>query len=182
MDRIIQADLYRNEGLTGTRGLLKALWYPGFRFLYILRKLAKTKRYSPSWVFYQWLRYRYSFKYGFQISSTVPIGEGLYIPHPGMIVINGHARIGKNCNIGHCVTIGQTNRGPRKGCPTIGDRVWIGAGSVLVGKITIGSDVLIAPNSYVNMDIPPKSLVMGNPCRIIPKENPCEGYINYLLD
>jgi serine O-acetyltransferase len=99
-----------------------------------------------------------------------------------MIVINGHARIGKNCNIGHCVTIGQTNRGPRKGCPTIGDRVWIGAGSVLVGKITIGSDVLIAPNSYINMDIPPKSLVIGNPCRIIPKENPCEGYINYVLE
>jgi serine O-acetyltransferase len=39
------------------------------------------------------------------------------------------------------------------GCPTINDNVWIGTNSVIVGKITIGTDVLIAPNSFVNFVI-----------------------------
>lgn len=87
--------------------------------------------------------------------------------------------IGKNCNISPNVVIGQTNKGKRKGAPQIGDEVWIGTGAVIVGKITIGNNVLIAPNSYVNFDIPSNSLVLGNPATIIPKDKSItEGYIN----
>lgn len=78
------------------------------------------------------------------------------------------------------MTIGQENRGFRKGCPTIGNRVWIGINSTIVGNITIGDDVLIAPNSFVNFDVPPHSIVLGNPGSIIHKENATEGYINNL--
>ena len=92
------------------------------------------------------------------------------------------AVIGKNCNIAHGVTIGQANRGKLKGYPTIGDNVWIGTGSVIVGNINIGPNVLIAPNSFVNVDVPKNSLVIGNPCKVINKENPCEGYINFTLE
>jgi serine O-acetyltransferase len=123
----------------------------------------------------------YSYKYGFQITTSTEIGEGLYIGHFGTIVINFRAKIGKNCNIAHNVTIGQANRGKLKGCPTIGDNVWIGTGSVIVGNIKVGSNVLIAPNSFVNVDIPDNSIALGNPCKIVSKENPCEGYINYIL-
>ena len=70
------------------------------------------------------------------------------------------------------------NRGKRKGTPKIGNRVWIGTGSVIVGKITIGDDVLIAPNAYVNCDVPSHSVVLGNPCIIRHKENATENYIN----
>lgn len=83
----------------------------------------------------------------------------------------------KNCNIAQNVTIGMENRGKRKGCPTIGDKVRIGAGAVVVGKITIGDDVLIAPNSFVNCDVPSHSIVLGNPCKIVYRENATEGYI-----
>jgi len=69
-----------------------------------------------------------------------------------------------------------------KGNPTIGNKVWIGAGAVIVGKINIGSNVLIAPNAFVNVDVPDNSLVIGNPCKIFPKENPCEGYLNFILE
>lgn len=51
----------------------------------------------------------------------------------------------ENCNIHKGVTIGQENRGKRKGTPVIGDEVWIGINATIVGKISIGSDVLIAP-------------------------------------
>lgn len=75
------------------------------------------------------------------------------------------------------VTIGKTNRGNRQGVPIIGNDVWIGTNAVLVGKIKIGNDVLIAPNSYVNIDIPDHSIVIGNPCKIINQMNATEGYI-----
>lgn len=113
-----------------------------------------------------------------QIPEETKIGEGLYLGHYGPVVINPKAVLGKNINIGVGVTIGQENRGKRTGAPTIGDNVWIGTNAVVVGKITIGSDVLVAPNSYVNFDVPDHSIVIGNPARIIPRENATLGYIN----
>jgi serine O-acetyltransferase len=182
MNRVIRADLYRHEGLSGTKGFIQGLRKPGFLYLYLLRKASNSKKYSPKWFFFTFLQSRYGYKYGFQIPSITEIGEGFYIGHFGTIVINGKAKIGKNCNITHSVTIGQANRGKLKGFPTIGDYVWIGTGSVIVGNINIGSNVLIAPNSFVNVDVPSNSLVLGNPCKIVFKEKPCEGYINYVLD
>ena len=49
----------------------------------------------------------------------------------------------------------------------------------IVGNITIGDDVLIAPNAYVNFDVPSHSVVVGNPGKIISRENATEGYITY---
>lgn len=182
MDNIIKADLYRYGGLSGFKGFLKGLAFPGFRFTYFFRKTASCTRYSPAWIFYSLLKRHYMYKYGFQIEATTKIGEGFFIGHFGTIIINEKAVIGKNCNLSPNVTIGQTNRGKRRGCPTIGDRVWIGSGAVVVGKITIGSNVLIAPNAYVNVDVPSNSLVMGNPCQIISKEDACENYVAFTLD
>ena len=98
--------------------------------------------------------------------------------HNGRIIINSKATIGKNCNIATGVTIGQENRGRREGAPVIGDSVWIGTNAVIVGNITIGKDVLIAPLSYVNFDVPDHSIVIGNPGKIIPKDNATMNYIN----
>lgn len=113
-----------------------------------------------------------------EISTSTEIGPGFYIGHPFCITINPKAILGKNINIHKGVTIGQANRGTRKGVPTIGNEVWIGINSTIVGNITIGDDVLIAPNSYVNCDIPSHSVVLGNPCIIKSRQNATEGYIN----
>lgn len=103
---------------------------------------------------------------------------GLYLGHPYCITINPKVIIGKNCNIHKGVTIGQENRGGRKGTPIIGNEVWIGVNATIVGAIHIGDDVLIAPNTYVNCDIPDHSIVFGNPCIIKPRQCATEGYIN----
>lgn len=123
----------------------------------------------------------FCFLYKVEIAWNTKIGPGLYIGHPYCITINPKAVIGKNCNIHRGVLIGQENRGRRKGTPVIGDCVWIGINSTLVGKITIGDDVLIAPNSYVNCDIPSHSVVFGNPCIIKHRENATENYINHRI-
>ena len=106
------------------------------------------------------------------------IGAGLYIGHPYAITINADSIIGSNVNIHKGVTIGQENRGKRAGSPVIGNDVWIGINSTIVGNITIGDDVLIAPNSFVNVDIPCHSIVLGNPCIIKSCKYATEKYIS----
>lgn len=116
--------------------------------------------------------------YHLEMVCGTKIGGGLYIGHPYGITINPKAVIGCNCNLHKGVTIGQENRGVRAGAPLIGNDVWIGVNATVVGKITIGDDVLIAPNSYVNCDIPAHSVVLGNPCIIKHRDHATEGYIN----
>lgn len=113
-----------------------------------------------------------------EMSIESCIGEGLYLGHACCININPNTVIGRNCNIHKGVTIGQENRGERKGAPVVGDEVWIGINATIVGHIYIGNDVLIAPNSYVNCDIPAHSIVFGNPCIIKPSSHATESYIN----
>ena len=43
--------------------------------------------------------------------------------------------------------------------------------------MNIGSDVLIAPNTFVNFDVPDHSIVIGNPATIHYRENATEGHI-----
>jgi len=175
----IQSDLYRYTGRYSTRLLLRhVVMNPGFRFTFFMRKLAACSKWSPLRPAYKLLLRRYTFKYGIQIEARTPIGDGLCIRHFGTIVVNPRTRIGKNCNIHQGVTIGQTNRGKKVGVPVIGDCVWMGANAVIVGGITIGNNVLIAPNSYVNFDVPDNSVVMGNPATMMARENATEGYIN----
>lgn len=115
---------------------------------------------------------------GLEIGLENEIGGGLYLGHVYNITINPAVKIGSNCNLHKGLVIGQENRGSRKGVPTIGNSVWIGINAAIVGNITVGDDVLIAPNSYVNRDIPSHSIVFGNPCVIKPCENATECYVH----
>lgn len=141
------------------------------------RKCQETM-FFPLKMLYKILFKIYKKFYLIDMSVNCQIDGGLYFGHPYCISINSKAVIGKNVNIHKGVTIGQENRGIRKGTPTIGNNVWIGINSTIVGKITIGDDVLIAPNAFVNTDIPSHSIVIGNPCIIKSCENATKDYIN----
>ena len=112
------------------------------------------------------------------IPSEVNIGPGLYLGHLGRIIIHPDAVLGFNVNLSTGITIGQINRGSKKGTPVIGNQVWIGTNAVIVGNITIGDDVMIAPGAYVTTDVPAHSIVIGNPAVIRHRDNATEGYIN----
>lgn len=112
-----------------------------------------------------------------ELPAGLRAGGGLLFGHSYCITINPDTVIGSHVNIHKGVTIGIENRGKRKGVPTIGDRVWIGVNVTIVGNIKIGNDVLIAPNSFVNCDIPDHSVVFGNPCIVKYRENATEGYL-----
>lgn len=176
---IIQKDFYRESGkwLSGFE-IWKKCINPNLHFIYILRMAQKYQKIIVLKIFWRIVLRHYQIKYGFQIYPETQIGEGFYLGHWGSLVINPDTVIGKNCNIAQGVTIGQQNRGKNEGTPVIGDEVWVGANAVIVGAVTIGNNVLIVPNSYINFDVPPNSVVLGNPAKIIPTENATEGYIN----
>lgn len=116
-------------------------------------------------------------KEGFIVPRETMVGPGFMVYHNGNITISKDAILGKHINIGGGVLIGNEFRGKRRGAPTIGDYVWISNNVAIVGNIIIGNDVLFAPNSYCNFDVPDHSIVIGNPGKIIHKENAVSGYI-----
>lgn len=179
---IIQKDFYRESGQWLSRfQIWKKCINPNLHFIYILRKAQQHRNNPVSRIFWRFILRHYQIKYGFQIYPETQIGEGFYLGHWGSLVINPKAKIGINCNIAQGVTIGQQNRGKNAGFPIIGNEVWIGTNAVIVGGITIGNNVLIAPNSYVNFDVPSHSVVMGNPGTIYPNQNATDGYINHKI-
>ncbi len=118
--------------------------------------------------------------YGIQIPHTTKIGKGFYIGHYGDIVVNGSVTIGDNVNISQGVTIGQANRGAKKGVATIGNKVYIGPGVKIVGKITIGNNVAIGANAVVTKDVPDDACIAGIPAKIISMDG-SEGYVNNVV-
>lgn len=111
--------------------------------------------------------------------NLLEIGSGTYI---GMnSIINGYAaklKIGSNVSIAQNVNI-MADSGPNaspamqlvfpieKKPVTIGDHVWIGAGSIIMPGVTLGSYCVVAANSYVNKSFDAFTIVGGNPAKII---------------
>lgn len=106
---------------------------------------------------------------GICVPNKTKIGAGLYFPRFGAIILS-HGPIGENCTIEQNVTLGIAGRGEERGRPSIGNRVFIGAGAMIVGKITIGDDAYIFPGSVVTRTVPPRAVVMGYPARVVSGE------------
>ena len=127
-------------------------------------------------LFYEYKLFRLCRKYGIELKTNTRVGKGFVLIHPYNITVSPQAEIGDNVTILKGATIGISG-GKFPGAPKIGNRVYIGLNSTIVGGITVGSDVLIAPNAFVNINIPSHSVVLGNPCRIIHKENASAEYM-----
>ena len=144
--------------------------------MYLKRKLELSRVRSLKFIILKILIRHYTYKYGFQIGGK--IGGGFYIGHFGTIITSDDAIIGSNCNISPGVTIGVTRRGTKSGAPVLGNEVWIGTGAIIVGKIQIGNNVLIAPGAFVNFDVPDNSIVIGNPGMVKQSVDATSFYIN----
>lgn len=116
-------------------------------------------------LFCEYKLFRVCRKYGIEIKTKTKIEPGFVMIHPYNITISPFAVIGKNVNIYKGATIGLSNR-KRSGAPRIGDSVQIGINSTVLGGIKVGNDVLIAPNTLVNQDIPDHSILLVTPVEL----------------
>jgi len=174
IDTKLYQDLYRFNGRRGWRALVStALRKVNFRYM-VYYRWYQSGRLRPV---ARLLLHRICRTTLNDIGWKATIGGGFVIVHAGGIAINNETVIGDNCTVYHGATIGMEFRGPRRGNPTIGNRVWIGANATVVGNITVGDDVLIAPSAFVNFNVPSHSIVLGNPARIIARDNATQGYI-----
>lgn len=119
-------------------------------------------------------------KYGSWIGANAFFASPPIFPHKfyGIFISNG-AKIGENCTIFQQVTIGSNNLidSPRRGCPIIGDNVYIGCGAKIIGNVTIGNNVRIGANTVVVNDVPDNMVVVSQECKYISKTNMCNDFI-----
>lgn len=107
--------------------------------------------------------------YGIEIYASAKIGRRFLVGHQSGIVVHEWADIGDDCVVRQGVTMGIALGkawAPGRG-PVLGDRVDIGAGAILVGNLTIGDDVRIAPNAVVMTDVPANASVIASPGKIL---------------
>ena len=149
---------------------LKFFLFPStYSYIYFLRLTEyNTNKKGLFFAFKRKIYNRFLKIHGLLLGLSIPINvcdEGLYIPHRGSIVINGSARIGKNCCIQNNVNIGAN--GINK-IPKIGNNVYIGPGAVIFGGITIADNSWIGANAVVNKSIEnANSVVVGVPAKFI---------------
>lgn len=93
------------------------------------------------------------------------LGKGVLILHLGPIIINGHSRVGENCTLQPGVILGQKDT--KENVPRVGNNAYFGPGCKVIGKVNIGNNVSIAPNSVVIKDLPDNCVVSGVPAKII---------------
>ena len=94
------------------------------------------------------------------------IGGGWVLMHGFGVVLNGGAKIGKNCTMYQGVTVGTIDM---KTFPTIGDDVFIGAGAKILGNVRVGNHVKIGAGAVVVNDIPDNSTVVGPKAKVLSK-------------
>lgn len=179
---LVLSDLFRITGKVRFPVFLRAVLFgEAYKYTFWMRTCRFTRsRLLLTGLVYPLARFmlrRQVYKLGISISPFTEIGCGFYIGHFGGIVVNEDSVIGNNCNISHGVTLGRANRGKHRGCPTIGNNVYIGPGAKIVGAVTIGNDVAIGANCVVTNDIPDRSVVVGIPGRVISQKG-SSGYIN----
>jgi serine O-acetyltransferase len=108
---------------------------------------------------------------GVEIHPGARIGRRFFIDHGTGVVIGETAEIGDDCVLFHNVTLGGTGKHAGKRHPTLGDRVFVGTGAILLGPIRVGDDARIGANAFVHMrDVPPRTTVVGVPARIVKQD------------
>ncbi len=101
------------------------------------------------------------------IHPGATIGRRFFIDHGAGVVIGETAEVGDDVTLYHGVTLGGTSWNKGKRHPTLADGVVVGAGAKILGPITVGERVRVGANSVVVKDVPADRTVVGVPGRIV---------------
>jgi serine O-acetyltransferase len=140
--------------------------YPGFHAV-IIHRIAHRLWRSRMYFLGRLASHIGRFLTGIEIHPGAKIGRAFFIDHGMGVVIGETAEVGDNVTLYHGVTLGGTTWQKGKRHPTIGSNVVIGAGAKVLGPVHIGANTRIGANSVVLNDIPPNSIVVGIPGKVV---------------
>lgn len=173
----LKADTHRQYGRFDRRSiLLGVLTKRTFRVVFTLRicqAAARSGLFIRLWLpFFKVLHKITTHHAAMDLSWQTDIGPGFALTHGWGLVVNAGTKIGKNVTLFHGVTLGQRDRISKSGervtlYPTLEDEVWVGPNAIIVGGVTIGRGSRIAGGAFVTEDVPPYSIVVGNPANIV---------------
>jgi serine O-acetyltransferase len=139
--------------------------YPGLHALWLHRithALWRRRWYFPA----RFISHVNRFLSGVEIHPGAQIGRRFFIDHGSGVVIGETTEIGDDVLIYQGVILGGVSLEKKKRHPTIGSHVMIGAGTIVLGPITIGEGARIGAASLVVNDVPPHAIAVGVPARI----------------
>jgi len=145
------------------------LCYPGFHALFFYR-LSHWLWEQKLYLLGRFVSHLGRFFTGIEIHPRAKIGPGFFIDHGMGVVIGETSEIGENVTLYHGVTLGGTSWKKEKRHPTIGKNVVIGVGAKILGPFKIGDNSRIGAGSVVVKEVPPNSVVVGVPGKVIFKD------------
>lgn len=142
-------------------------------FNFLLRKCQENSIFSIIW---KPLFSIYTNYLGCDIKYNTKIGKNFTIYHGARgSVINPTSIIGNNVSLRQCTTIGAKGFDGSELSPVIEDNVTIGPNVCIIGNVRIGKNAVIGAGAVVVKDVPPYSVVIGNPARILRTTSDTEG-------
>ncbi|MCD6539356.1 MAG: serine O-acetyltransferase [Candidatus Omnitrophica bacterium] len=161
---------FREDPAARTTGEV-ILCYPGLQAIWMHRVSHWFWRRGFK-TFARFLSHISRFLTGIEIHPAAKIGRRFFIDHGAGVVIGETTEIGDDVLIYQGVVLGGTSQEKTKRHPTIGNRVVIGAGAILLGPIKVGDGAKIGAGSVVIKDVPPNSTVVGVPGRVVVAKEP----------
>lgn len=159
---LLQEDLRTHDG----KWLEQGFW------AIAVHRLGNWRMGLPKWLRIPFtLLYRFLFRWvewtcGITLPYTVRLGRRVRIWHHGGMVLHA-ASIGDDVHIRQNTTFGIARKDRLFELPTIEDRVDIGCGAAILGNVTVGHDSVIGANAVVLKDVPPRSVAVGVPAKVI---------------
>ena len=150
---------------------------PGFRAVAVQRfgvwrmKVEPKLLRAPLSILYRSLYRKIRNTYGIDLPYSVKLGRRVVIEHQSAIIIHGNCTIGDDCIIRQGVTLGNRYLDKPLESPQLGDRVNVGAGAKILGKVNLGDDVNIGANAVVLSDVPAGKTAVGIPAKILASTN-----------
>ena len=148
-----------HERWRNKNGLLLYLTKPEYKLVWRYRWCVFFRAHRGLKLFYyleRFLYHRSCIRCGCDIPSKVTIGGGFQILHAWGIVINSEAVIGKGCTILAGSLIGRGS----SGVPVIGDNVYLGGHSIVIGGVKVGDYATIGAGAIVTKDVPDHAVMI----------------------
>jgi len=148
------------------RGVMEVLTcYPGLHAIW-MHRIAHFL-WGKKWVFCARLLSHVSrFLTGIEIHPGAKIGRRFFIDHGSGVVIGETSEIGDEVHLYQGVVLGGVTLRKKKRHPTVGNHVMIGAGTIVLGPISIGDGARIGAASLVIHDVPAEAIAVGVPARL----------------